>query len=158
MYLVRRYLPSLIESGGESYGARQGHRDTRRDSYIGMYLYILHNIHTYICCTPFLRHYRIHPILVRRRRYRSSIYGYIHLSEVLDHVAHSEPQSKANKAILSRSPISPPKPAIMLRTKVLTALQKTYDDSYLSCSTAVYYESQVSWTPHRSSHQCRSDS
>ncbi|KAG5930504.1 hypothetical protein E4U60_007053 [Claviceps pazoutovae] len=30
----------------------------------------------------------------------------------------------------------------MMRTKVLTALQKTYDDSYLSCSTAVYYESQ----------------
>lgn len=31
----------------------------------------------------------------------------------------------------------------MLRNKVFTALQKTYDDSYLSCSTAVYYESQV---------------
>ncbi|GAB0131872.1 hypothetical protein EsDP_00000327 [Epichloe bromicola] len=30
----------------------------------------------------------------------------------------------------------------MLRNKVFTALQKTYDDSYLSCSTAVYYESQ----------------
>ena len=31
----------------------------------------------------------------------------------------------------------------MLRNKVFTALQKTYDDSYLSCSTAVYYEGQV---------------
>ncbi|KAG5927341.1 hypothetical protein E4U42_002340 [Claviceps africana] len=30
----------------------------------------------------------------------------------------------------------------MLRNKVFTALQKTYDDTYLSCSTAVYYESQ----------------
>ncbi|KJZ70405.1 hypothetical protein HIM_10209 [Hirsutella minnesotensis 3608] len=30
----------------------------------------------------------------------------------------------------------------MLRSKPLTVLQKTYDDSYLSCSTAVYYESQ----------------
>ncbi|KAG6018030.1 hypothetical protein E4U54_006932 [Claviceps lovelessii] len=30
----------------------------------------------------------------------------------------------------------------MLTNKVFTALQKTYDDSYLSCSTAVYYESQ----------------
>lgn len=33
----------------------------------------------------------------------------------------------------------------MLRNKVFTALQKTYDDSYLSCSTAVYYESQVGY-------------
>lgn len=32
----------------------------------------------------------------------------------------------------------------MLRNKALAVLQKTYDDSYLSCSTAVYYESQVS--------------
>ncbi|KAJ6440866.1 AAA family ATPase [Purpureocillium lavendulum] len=31
----------------------------------------------------------------------------------------------------------------MLRNKAFTVLQKTYDDSYLSCSTAVYYESQV---------------
>ncbi|KAJ3499767.1 hypothetical protein NLG97_g59 [Lecanicillium saksenae] len=30
----------------------------------------------------------------------------------------------------------------MLRNRVFTALQKTYDESYLSCSTAVYYESQ----------------
>ncbi|KAI9147888.1 Conserved oligomeric Golgi complex subunit [Paramyrothecium foliicola] len=30
----------------------------------------------------------------------------------------------------------------MLRNRALTALQKTYDDSYLSCSTAVYYEGQ----------------
>ncbi|KAG5953378.1 hypothetical protein E4U53_005793 [Claviceps sorghi] len=30
----------------------------------------------------------------------------------------------------------------MFRNKVFTALQKTYDDTYLSCSTAVYYESQ----------------
>ncbi|UNI17329.1 hypothetical protein JDV02_003682 [Purpureocillium takamizusanense] len=30
----------------------------------------------------------------------------------------------------------------MLRNKAFTVLQKTYDDSYLSCSTAVYYESQ----------------
>ncbi|KAK2612152.1 hypothetical protein QQS21_001882 [Conoideocrella luteorostrata] len=30
----------------------------------------------------------------------------------------------------------------MLRNKTFAALQKTYDDSYLSCSTAVYYESQ----------------
>ncbi|KAF4976091.1 hypothetical protein FZEAL_7201 [Fusarium zealandicum] len=30
----------------------------------------------------------------------------------------------------------------MLRNKALAVLQKTYDDSYLSCSTAVYYESQ----------------
>lgn len=34
----------------------------------------------------------------------------------------------------------------MLRNKTgtLAVLQKTYDDSYLSCSTAVYYEGQVS--------------
>ncbi|KAM6518077.1 hypothetical protein FSOLCH5_006847 [Fusarium solani] len=32
----------------------------------------------------------------------------------------------------------------MLRNKALAVLQKTYDDSYLSCSTAVYYESQGS--------------
>lgn len=32
----------------------------------------------------------------------------------------------------------------MSRNKALTVLQKTYDDSYLSCSTAVYHESQVS--------------
>lgn len=31
-----------------------------------------------------------------------------------------------------------------MRNKALAALQKTYDDSYLSCSTAVYYESQGS--------------
>ncbi|KAM5352136.1 hypothetical protein ACJ41O_004859 [Fusarium nematophilum] len=30
----------------------------------------------------------------------------------------------------------------MLRNKALAVLQKTYDDSYLSCSTAVYYEGQ----------------
>ncbi|TWU78086.1 hypothetical protein ED733_007047 [Metarhizium rileyi] len=30
----------------------------------------------------------------------------------------------------------------MLRNKVFMVLQKAYDDSYLSCSTAVYYESQ----------------
>ncbi|CAG9941404.1 unnamed protein product [Clonostachys rosea f. rosea IK726] len=30
----------------------------------------------------------------------------------------------------------------MSRNKALTVLQKTYDDSYLSCSTAVYHESQ----------------
>lgn len=121
--------------------------------HIAQYIHVLYSFPTSLPHPSYPRSIRL-----RRRRYRSSIYGYIHLSEVLDHVAHSEPQSKANKAILSRSPISPPKPAIMLRTKVLTALQKTYDDSYLSCSTAVYYESQVSWTPHRSSHQCRSDS
>ncbi|KAL6356937.1 hypothetical protein LRP88_10550 [Fusarium phalaenopsidis] len=34
----------------------------------------------------------------------------------------------------------------MLRNKALAVLQKTYDDSYLSCSTAVYYESQGSET------------
>ncbi|KAF7546904.1 hypothetical protein G7046_g9169 [Stylonectria norvegica] len=32
----------------------------------------------------------------------------------------------------------------MLRNRTLAGLQKTYDDSYLSCSTAVYYESQGS--------------
>lgn len=33
----------------------------------------------------------------------------------------------------------------MLRNKAtLPALQKTYDESYLTCSTAVYYEGQVS--------------
>lgn len=33
----------------------------------------------------------------------------------------------------------------MLRSKAtLPALQKTYDESYLTCSTAVYYEGQVS--------------
>jgi hypothetical protein len=31
----------------------------------------------------------------------------------------------------------------MMRNKALAGLQKTYDDSYLSCSTAVYYEGQV---------------
>lgn len=31
----------------------------------------------------------------------------------------------------------------MSRNKGLSVLQKTYDDSYLSCSTAVYHESQV---------------
>lgn len=36
-----------------------------------------------------------------------------------------------------------PSVGAMLRNKTLTVLQKTYDDSYLSCSTAVYYESQV---------------
>ncbi|PHH68009.1 hypothetical protein CDD82_922 [Ophiocordyceps australis] len=30
----------------------------------------------------------------------------------------------------------------MMRNKAFSLLQKTYDDSYLSCSTAVYYESQ----------------
>ncbi|KAI5466524.1 oligomeric complex COG6-domain-containing protein [Mariannaea sp. PMI_226] len=30
----------------------------------------------------------------------------------------------------------------MMRNKALAVLQKTYDDSYLSCSTAVYYEGQ----------------
>ncbi|UKZ66881.1 uncharacterized protein TrAtP1_008047 [Trichoderma atroviride] len=30
----------------------------------------------------------------------------------------------------------------MLSNKDITALQKTYDNSYLSCSTAVYYEGQ----------------
>ncbi|KAH7325132.1 oligomeric complex COG6-domain-containing protein [Stachybotrys elegans] len=33
-----------------------------------------------------------------------------------------------------------PVASVMLRNNALTALQKTYDDSYLSCSTAVYYE------------------
>lgn len=37
---------------------------------------------------------------------------------------------------------APAAPA-MLRNKAFTVLQKTYDDSYLSCSTAVYYEGQV---------------
>lgn len=32
----------------------------------------------------------------------------------------------------------------MSRNRMATALQKTYDDSYLSCSTAVFYEGQVS--------------
>lgn len=32
----------------------------------------------------------------------------------------------------------------MLRNRALAVLQKTYDDSYLSCSTAIYYEGQVS--------------
>lgn len=33
----------------------------------------------------------------------------------------------------------------MLRNKAaLPVLQKTYDESYLTCSTAVYYEGQVS--------------
>jgi hypothetical protein len=31
----------------------------------------------------------------------------------------------------------------MLRNRALAVLQKTYDDSYLSCSTAIYYEGQV---------------
>jgi hypothetical protein len=31
----------------------------------------------------------------------------------------------------------------MMRNKALAQLQKTYDESYLSCSKAVYYESQV---------------
>lgn len=36
----------------------------------------------------------------------------------------------------------------MLRSKAtLPALQKTYDESYLTCSTAVYYEGQVSAHP-----------
>lgn len=36
----------------------------------------------------------------------------------------------------------------MLRNKAtLPALQKTYDESYLTCSTAVYYEGQVSAHP-----------
>ncbi|TDZ19747.1 hypothetical protein Cob_v007397 [Colletotrichum orbiculare MAFF 240422] len=30
----------------------------------------------------------------------------------------------------------------MSRPRALAILQKTYDDSYLKCSTAVYYESQ----------------
>ncbi|EMT68703.1 hypothetical protein FOC4_g10013126 [Fusarium odoratissimum] len=30
----------------------------------------------------------------------------------------------------------------MLRNRALAVLQKTYDDSYLSCSTAIYYEGQ----------------
>lgn len=34
----------------------------------------------------------------------------------------------------------------MSRNKALSVLQKTYDDAYLSCSTAVYHESQVSPT------------
>ena len=38
----------------------------------------------------------------------------------------------------------------MSRNKTLAALQKTYDDSYLSCSTAVYHESQVSTRRYRS--------
>lgn len=37
----------------------------------------------------------------------------------------------------------------MLRNKGLAVLQKTYDDSYLSCSTAVYYEGQVRRFAHR---------
>lgn len=37
----------------------------------------------------------------------------------------------------------------MMRNKALAVLQKTYDDSYLSCSTAVYYEGQVSDVPPR---------
>lgn len=42
----------------------------------------------------------------------------------------------------------------MLRNKAtLPALQKTYDESYLTCSTAVYYEGQVSAPPPPSS--CR---
>ncbi|KAF4967087.1 hypothetical protein FSARC_5308 [Fusarium sarcochroum] len=32
----------------------------------------------------------------------------------------------------------------MLRNRALAVLQKTYDDSYLSCSTAIYYEGQGS--------------
>lgn len=36
-----------------------------------------------------------------------------------------------------------PSTLAMSRSKALSVLQKTYDDSYLSCSTAVYHESQV---------------
>lgn len=43
---------------------------------------------------------------------------------------------------LHSAPIS-----IMMRTKPSTAMQKTYDECYLICSTAVYFESQVSLTP-----------
>lgn len=39
----------------------------------------------------------------------------------------------------------------MSRNKALAMLQKTYDDSYLSCSTAVYHESQVGPSPCTSS-------
>jgi len=36
----------------------------------------------------------------------------------------------------------------MLRSKpTLSILQKSYDESYLTCSTAVYYESQVRANP-----------
>jgi len=30
-----------------------------------------------------------------------------------------------------------------MRSKPATSMQKTYDDCYLICSTAVYFESQV---------------
>lgn len=32
----------------------------------------------------------------------------------------------------------------MLRNSVQSSMQKTYNDCYLICSTAVYYEAQVS--------------
>ena len=34
----------------------------------------------------------------------------------------------------------------MLRNKVSSSMQKTYDDCYLICSTAVYFEGQVTCT------------
>ena len=34
--------------------------------------------------------------------------------------------------------------AIMMRSKPSSSMQKTYDESYLHCSTAVFFEGQVS--------------
>lgn len=31
----------------------------------------------------------------------------------------------------------------MMRSKTASSMQKTYDDCYLICSTAIYFESQV---------------
>lgn len=35
----------------------------------------------------------------------------------------------------------------MMRPKASSSMQKTYDDCYLMCSTAVYFENQVSTLP-----------
>lgn len=35
------------------------------------------------------------------------------------------------------------RPALMMRSKPVSSLQKTYDECYLVCSTAVYFEGQV---------------
>lgn len=41
----------------------------------------------------------------------------------------------------------------MMRNKTSSSLQKTYDECYLICSTAVYFEAQVSSPSHPTSQQ-----
>jgi hypothetical protein len=57
--------------------------------------------------------------------------------------AQDPPRVKTKQQQPALCPNTPPQSPAMMRNKTSTSLQKTYDECYLICSTAVYFEGQV---------------